>query len=162
MADDFDEDKADSDLSICKIIDMEGFIKFLKDKSFEQFTNKIKKYIGKEIKVNLKSVKQDELMPTNIVILEVKQFFWNGSEIEGEDSKNKDDIFIMKSHIEDTVKALSNEIIYKFLSNLVNDGILEMCWDSDFNQFIWRSRVIEKIPKAKKPKRKYTKKKKED
>jgi hypothetical protein len=161
MADESDDDKVDSDLSICKIIDMDGFIKFLKDKSFEQFTHKIKKYIGKEIKVNLKSIKQDDLMPTAVIMLEVNKFFWNGLEVDGNEVGNKNDVFIMKYHIEDTVKTLSNEIIYKFLAKLVDAGTLEMCWDTDFNQFIWRNKIMATADKAK-PKRKYTKKKKED
>lgn len=161
MADESDDEKIDSDLSICKIIDMEGFLKFLKDKSFEQFTHKIQKYIGKEIKVNLKSIKQDELMPKSVIELEINKFFWNGLEVDGEETGNKDDVFIMKSHIEDTVKTLSNEIIYKFLAKLVDHGTLEMCWDSDFNQFIWRNKLMTKLEKVK-PKRKPPKKKKED
>jgi len=60
----------------------------------------------------------------------------------------ENETYILKINIDDIIKTLANQIIANFLGRLVDKGILEMCWDSKFNEFIWR---VKQQPKAKKP-----------
>lgn len=45
---------------------------------------------------------------------------------------------ILSPNAEKVLCALSNILLYKMLSRLVDDGVLELCWSKDAENFVWR------------------------
>jgi hypothetical protein len=53
---------------------------------------------------------------------------------------NSEDLLIFNEDIEKIIKALYKELVEKILNKLVDDGILEMCWDAEKMEIIWRKK----------------------
>jgi len=138
-----------SDLYICKITNMEGFVDYLKKKSWQEFSLKVAKHFKdkkdiKKIELDTDDI-GDEDLPHDVIMFELRRFVFYGA-----DSKEP---YILKYNIEDIVKTLANHIISKFLGRLVDQNILEMCWDSKFNEFIWRVKEHKEPKKSKRKKK---------
>lgn len=58
--------------------------------------------------------------------------------------------YIDNEQIENVTRSVYQQLVFKILSKLVDDGILEMCWDSEMASFIWRKKKYARIGKIKK------------
>jgi hypothetical protein len=47
---------------------------------------------------------------------------------------------IFKEDIEKIIKNVYKELVEKILNKLVDEGILEMCWDCDKMEVIWKKK----------------------
>jgi len=63
---------------------------------------------------------------------------------------------IFQEDIEKAIKTLYKELVEKVLNKLVDEGILEMCWDPEKMEILWKkkkgihvSRRIKKINRRK-------------
>jgi hypothetical protein len=50
------------------------------------------------------------------------------------------DVVIYEDDIERIIKVLYKDLVEKILNKLVDDGILEMCWDDSKMEIIWRKK----------------------
>ena len=50
----------------------------------------------------------------------------------------KGDFYIKSQDASDLIGNLTGKLIYVFLNHLVDDGVLEMCWNSETDNFMWR------------------------
>jgi len=140
----FNDESKNDDLLVCKIISMDGFVDYLRKKSWGQFSKKVIKHFKnkndiKKIGIDTDDIGEEDL-PVAIIMQEIRRFVFYDNE--------ENETYILKINIDDIIKTLANQIIANFLGRLVDKGILEMCWDSKFNEFIWR---VKQQPKAKKP-----------
>lgn len=149
----------ESELLICKITNMEGFVEYVKKRAWENFTIKVARHFSdkkdiKKIELDTDDIGDDEDLPLDVIMYELRRFVFYGNEKE---------TFILKHNIEDIIKSLANHIIAKFMGRLVDQGVLDMCWDSKFNEFIWRPKVHKDVlvedVKPKKPRKPRKKKK---
>jgi hypothetical protein len=150
-----DDDKKEGELLICKIVNMEGFVEYVRKMSWQEFSLKVSKRFSdkkdiKKIELDTDDIGDDEDLPLAIIMSELRRFVFYGEDKEP---------FILKSNIHDIIKTLANHIIAKFLGRLVDQNILEMCWDPKFNEFIWRVKGKKEV--TIKPKRASRKKKKD-
>jgi hypothetical protein len=58
--------------------------------------------------------------------------------------------YINYEQIENILKAVYQQLVYKILNKLVEEGILEMCWDVPLMNFIWRKKKYSRLNKIKK------------
>ncbi len=49
--------------------------------------------------------------------------------------------YIDNEHVEILLKIVYQQLVYKIINILVDDGILQMCWDSDKMDFVWSLNV---------------------
>lgn len=76
---------------------------------------------------------EDSLLTDEMVKLECNKHIFVNPE-------NSEDFLIFCEDIEKIIKVLYKELVEKILSKLVDDGILEMCWDSEKKEVIWRKK----------------------
>lgn len=48
------------------------------------------------------------------------------------------------------IKSLYNTLVVRVMNKLVDDGILELCWDNESSNFLWRKKKRSNINKWKK------------
>ena len=58
--------------------------------------------------------------------------------------------YIDSEKIETLLKDVYQQLVYKILNKLVDEGILEMCWDQDLMNFVWRKKKYARLNKIKK------------
>lgn len=132
--DDEANESDNEDLLVCKIVSMEGFVDYLRKMAWEQFTVKVSNHFKnkndiKKINLSTDDVGEEDL-PLVIIMQEIRRFAFY--------DKEEEETFILRNNIQDIIKTLANQIISNFLGRLVDTGVLDMCWDSKFNEFIWQ------------------------
>ena len=134
------ENGEDDDNFMLIINDLRLFKKDIKDQVLDKFKSKISKYLPKEeddVKSLLNKLNlRDDYITPKILDYEINKFVIT-------DEYNKNKAFINKNDIPRLITSLTNEIICKHLNLLVDTGIMEMCWDSDKFEFIWRPKKKE-------------------
>jgi hypothetical protein len=55
--------------------------------------------------------------------------------------------YIDYEQIDTLLKVVYQQLVFKILNKLVDDGILEMCWDSLTMNFIWRKKKYARLSK---------------
>jgi hypothetical protein len=58
------------------------------------------------------------------------------------------EIFFDGEQRDNLVKAIYQTLVFKILSKLVDDGILELCWDDEIMNFTWRKKKYARISKV--------------
>ncbi len=120
--------------SLCKIENISEFLEQIKKEALETFlvsykhsSDFIKKY-------------NKNLISNNDVMYELKGYIIN---------KNNE-WFIESCHIDNVIKEVYKYLVYKIMSKLVDEGVLELCWDNEAMNFIWRKKKYARIKKWKK------------
>lgn len=54
------------------------------------------------------------------------------------DEKDRKKFYILALDAQKILGIIANKLLYTFLSQLVDEGVLEMCWNSKSNDFMWR------------------------
>lgn len=129
------KDTGNDDNFMFRINDLRLFKKDIKEQVLNKFKTKLSKYLPDEEEdvtslLNKIKLKGDYITP-NILNYEIEKFV-----VIDEYNKNKG--FINKNDIPRLVTSLTNEIICRHLNLLVDTGIMDMCWDSEKYEFIWR------------------------
>ena len=125
----------DDDLK--QIEDLENFLIFLKIKSFKVFLTKMfgvwkEIYEADDICIKHKDVEWIKDRLDDIELLKDVENF-----ILSDEDQN---LFITDEDYTSLVLSVSNDMVGSFLNKLVDDGLLEMCWDPKIDEFIWRSK----------------------
>lgn len=124
-----------------KIKNLEKFKVYLKDKVWENFNEKFEDKFtledDEEIPTYLKKESlTSEDLPDIIFEYEISKFVIY-------DDYDISQGYIIKRDIFKLITSLTNEIIGRHLNHLVEKGILEMCWDDVYDEFIWRPKQKE-------------------
>jgi hypothetical protein len=64
-------------------------------------------------------------------------------------TKNSE-IFFDGEQEDNLIRAVYQMLVFKILSKLVDDGILELCWDAESVNFMWRKKKYARVNKIKK------------
>lgn len=123
-----------------RINNIDLFKTYIKKQVWDRFKFKMFDYIIPE-ENNVKSILHrkeidDKLLPERILDSEIDKFI-----ILDEHDNSKG--FIMMIDINRLILSLTNEIISKHLNIMVDEGIMEMCWDKNRCEFIWRPNLKE-------------------
>lgn len=121
-----------------KITNIEDFFKSITDEAFmgsAMFVGKtFFKRTKKDMKVFKKLVvdkKSSLIPPDEQIIKEIENYVFSLNE-------SGDDVYIFPKDMEAIIAKISNEISYKIMSSLTDASILELCYSSQTNDFIWR------------------------
>jgi hypothetical protein len=112
------------------ILNIEIFTNIVLDQSWDLFVDKCLTNIPAEF--NGKYTKEEKCIniSQDIIDSEIEKFV-----IIDERESNKG--FILKDNVFRLLHSLSNEMISRYLNDLVDSGELNLCWDSKKHEFIW-------------------------
>lgn len=65
-------------------------------------------------------------------------------------TKRNDAYYIDSEQLDNLIKDVYKILVFKVLSKLVDEGIFELCWDSEAMNFLWRKKKYARINKWKK------------
>lgn len=117
-----------------EIDDIEDFLLYIKTESFKVFLTKM-------LSVSIDIYKDDE-----VVFAESEARFIEErlddlevlKDIERYVIDANEKLYIHKEDAVMVIASIANDMLSKFLNNLVDLGILQMCWDPKNNEFLWR------------------------
>lgn len=117
-----------------EIDDIEDFLLYIKTESFKVFLTKM-------LSVSIDIYKDDE-----VVFAESEARFIEErlddlevlKDIERYIIDANEKLYIHKEDAVMVIASIANDMLSKFLNNLVDLGILQMCWDPKNNEFLWR------------------------
>jgi len=61
----------------------------------------------------------------------------------------KYEYYIDSEQIDSLLKDVYQQLVFKILNKLVDENVLEMCWDADLMNFMWRKKKYARINKIK-------------
>ena len=106
------------------IRNLEGFIGRVKIEALSTFMityQKSSKFIEKY---------DEDFLSRDIIEYESKRFLLYNEELQAYN--------IYKGDIERVIKAVYKELVEQVLNKLVDEGELELCWDAEEKNFLWR------------------------
>ena len=124
--------------TLYRIKDLHDFKDHIKTQVWKKFKVKISDYFEVD-NDDVSSIVNKEEVDESYVSLEVLEYEVEKFVVVDEWNKNRG--YIMKSDIARLITSLTNEIISKHLNKLVDKGTLEMCWDNEKYEFVWRPKM---------------------
>lgn len=123
--------------SLLRIKNLEAFKEDIRDKVRVQVRSKLSKYLKDEESSILEKIDIDgQGIPEDILEYEVDKFVLVDEFDPNRGYINKHDVSLL-------ITSLKNEIICRHLNELVDNDIMEMCWNKDKCEFIWRPKIKE-------------------
>ena len=130
FSDDFEE-------TIFAIKDVVAFKEYIRTQVWKKFQGKIHNFFDEESASLLQKQNIDVPdIPVDILDYEIDRFILID---DNDDNKG----IILKRDIKRLITSLTNEVISYHLNKMVDAGIMEMCWDSERYEFIWRPKLKE-------------------
>lgn len=125
--DDFD------DAPVIEIVDLNEFISWLRQQSLnlalmqigKNFFDDPQKYVGIWEDPDDEDLSEDDVFDEIIPYLFV-------------DDNDQDKFYLLSKDAQKALGEVTNKLIYVFLNELVDEGVLEMCWNDETNDFMWR------------------------
>jgi hypothetical protein len=122
-----------SKLHVIQINDLEEFILWMKEQACKLAVSHIgnlffqdsDKYSNKEIDIEEYDITDDDILLEAFDILI-------------EDTNDATKYYAVSKDVSSIIGNITNKIIYNIMNDLVDRNILEMCWDGDKNDFMWR------------------------
>jgi hypothetical protein len=118
---------------------------FQKIDDLQEFNNKIKHEAIRCFLMSYKNSKEfidtynNTLLKIEDVEFEAKTYLM----------KKSDGYYIDSEQIDNLIRDVYKFLVFKILSKLVDEGIFELCWDSDTMNFLWRKKKYARINKWK-------------
>lgn len=127
----FDENMFDES-PVIEIINIDDFISWMRQQSLtlaliqigRNFFRDPGKYIGQ-----WEYPEQSDL-PDEEVFDEMVPYLFSDND--------EDRFYMMSKDAHNILQSVTNRLIYMLLNNLVDNGVLEMCWNTKTNDFMWR------------------------
>lgn len=119
--------------SLCKIEDVSVFVEEIKKEAVNSFLLSYKNSKNFINKFNSSLLSNSDVMYEikNYIVIKNSEYYIDGDQKE--------------LLIYDVYKQL----VYKIMSKLVDEGILELCWDSTVMNFFWRKKKYARVNKWK-------------
>ena len=126
-------DDQEEEVPVIEIIDLDDFILWIKQQSFtlaliqlgKNFFNEPEKYIDTWDASDSDEISDDDIFEELIPYLYP-------------DENNIDKFYMLSADAQTILGEVTNRLIYIFLNQLVDAGSLEMCWNKESNDFMWR------------------------
>lgn len=122
-----------SKIHILEVLNLENFILWLKEQSYTLALRHIGHLFFKDAlkyQDNFINCDDDEITDEDIFV----ELF----PVLIEDEKDINKYYITSKDTTHVIRNISNMFLYAFINQLVDCGLLEMCWDSHKEDFIWR------------------------
>jgi len=111
---------------VCQILDFQGFYGWVEKEALFFATHKLEEFFDEEDWAS-----SDLSVTEDSVLSEMDRFLLYGS------NQKASSVFIMKADIINLIKGIANEIVYRILSELCDNGKLAMAWDNETEEFVW-------------------------
>ena len=121
-----------------EIDDLEDFLLYVKTEAFKVFLVKMisvsvdiykdDDVVFKETEAEFIEKRLDDLE----ILKDLERYI-----IDGENEK----LYIYREDAVMSIASIANDMLGKFLNNLVDADVLQMCWDSNNDEFIWRTKI---------------------
>lgn len=124
------------DENIKEIDDLEDFLLYIKSESFKVFLRKMltisKDLYNTEDQIFITEKEKDFIekrLDDYEILYDIERYV-----LDGENNT----LYIYKEDTVNIIMRIANDMVSNFLNNLVEENILEMCWDPNNNEFMWR------------------------